>query len=130
MDVNQYAEYTKRKQSVLDQINESVAIEMKDAGSTAWALLNGITRYTNHMANFASKDDYIYADTGMFMNNRAQVHALKLLNEQIKGRSILHLKFFMITYLLRKEIKKEPIVLGITLFLDFAVVSILLHPVL
>lgn len=80
MDVNQYADYTKRKQSVLDQINESVAIEMKDAGSTAWALLNGITRYTNHMANFASKDDYIYADTGMFMNNRAQQHALQFLN--------------------------------------------------
>lgn len=80
MDIDKYADYSKRRQSILDQINESVAIEMKDAGDTAWALMNGITRYTNHMANFKNKEDFIYADAGMFMNNRAQHFAIELLN--------------------------------------------------
>lgn len=72
--------YSNRKQSVLDAINQSVAIEMKDAGATAWALLNGITRYTNHGAEYVSKDDYLFADSGMFMNNRAQHFAFEMLN--------------------------------------------------
>lgn len=80
LDPRQYADLTKKRQALLDTINESVAIEMKDAGETAWALMNGITRYTNHGAKYTSKDDYLFADAGMFMNNRAQRAAIQLLN--------------------------------------------------
>lgn len=80
LPMKQYADLSKRKQKILDAINQSVAIEMKDAGETAWALMNGITRFTNHFANFKSKDDFIYADSGLFMNNKAQKYAIELLN--------------------------------------------------
>jgi len=78
--MDQYANLTKRKQTILDKINESVAIEMKDAGATAWALMNGITHFTNHVASFDSKSDFIYADSGLFLNNKAQKFAIELLN--------------------------------------------------
>ena len=77
--MDQYANLTKRKQTLLDQINQSVAIEMKDAGTTAWALMNGITHFTNHVAT-KQKDDFIYADSGLFLNNKAQKFAIELLN--------------------------------------------------
>lgn len=81
MDMAKYSELTKRQQSTLDKINEAVAIEMKDAGATAWALLNGITRYTNHMATKGgSVEDYIYVDSGLILNEKAQVASFAMLN--------------------------------------------------
>lgn len=80
MDPKKYNEMTKRQQSTLDKINEAVAIEMKDAGATAWALLNGITRYTNHMATKGDVNDYIYVDSGLILNEKAQKESFALLN--------------------------------------------------
>lgn len=43
-----YKELTTRKRNILDRINQATAIEMQQAGATAYALLNGVTRYTTH----------------------------------------------------------------------------------
>ncbi|MBC7866242.1 MAG: DUF932 domain-containing protein [Gloeobacteraceae cyanobacterium ES-bin-316] len=80
MKMSDYANLSSRRQKMLDAINQSVAIEMKDAGASAWALLNGITRFTNHVANFDSKNDFLYADSGFFMNDRAQKAAYSFIN--------------------------------------------------
>lgn len=79
-DAKEYADMTTRSRNIFDRINEAVAIEQKDAGKSAWALLNGITRYTNHMVKHTAKDqlDYIYADSGMKMNNSAQQVAFEM----------------------------------------------------
>lgn len=78
LDMNNYADLKKRQQARLDEIFEAIAIEEKDAGFNAWALLNGITRYTNH--NVENSDDYVYAGSGLVMNNKAQKEAVALLN--------------------------------------------------
>lgn len=76
-----YADLSGQRQKLLDDINASVAIEMRDAGATAWALMNGITRYSNHVApKKGSLEDYIYADRGMFLNEKAQRYAIELLS--------------------------------------------------
>ena len=82
MKLSDYAQLTARKQRILDSINESVAIEMKSAGSTAWALMNGITHFTNHVASprNGNTTDFLYVDSGLFLNNKAQRFALELLN--------------------------------------------------
>lgn len=80
LDINQYNDLNTRSRNILDKINESVAIEMNDAGQTAWALLNGITRYTNHEVKktHADTQEYIYVGTGSSMNEDAQKYAYEL----------------------------------------------------
>lgn len=74
LDAKEYSEMSTRSRNIFDKINEAVAIEQQNAGNTAWALLNGITRYTNHMVKHTQTDkiDYIYADKGSKMNDVAQ----------------------------------------------------------
>jgi hypothetical protein len=46
--LDEYKELTVRKRNILDRINESVAREMNDHGSSVFALIQGVTRYTTH----------------------------------------------------------------------------------
>jgi len=68
-----------RTSNILDQINASVAIEEKNAGMTAFTLLNGITHYTNHVAKAKDRQTYLYSDRGMVLNDLAQKHAFDLI---------------------------------------------------
>ncbi len=67
-----------RSKNILDAINKSVLIEMQDAGENAWALMNSISRYTNHNTK-KNTEDFIYAGAGLKMNNLAQRHAFDLI---------------------------------------------------
>lgn len=85
IDATQYNELTTRSRNILDKINQAVAIEQREAGATAWALLNGITRYTNHMVKVGTdketliaKADFIYADSGAKTNDNAQKFAFEM----------------------------------------------------
>lgn len=64
-----------KKFAILDKINESIELEFSRTGETAFGLLQGITHYTNHVAN-SSKDvtneEYIRFYAGAKMNDRAQ----------------------------------------------------------
>lgn len=73
-DLKEYNDLNTRARNILDKINECVAIEQNDAGNTAWALLNGITRYTNHEVKKTYTDtlDYIYVGQGSNLNELAQ----------------------------------------------------------
>jgi hypothetical protein len=75
-----YADVSTRKKNIYDQINEAVAIEFGDTGSTVWGLLNGATRYTNHMASGSDKADYVLTRAGAKTNDLAQKLALELVN--------------------------------------------------
>ncbi len=79
-DIAEYNDMTTRSRNIIDKINQAVAIERKEAGATAWALLNGITRYTNHMVKRTETDriDYIYADQGSKLNDTAQHVAFEM----------------------------------------------------
>ena len=80
MNLKDYNALSTRSRNILDKINQSVAIEMQDAGATAWALLNGITRYTNHEVKSTNKEsfEYIYAGSGLNLNHDAQKVAFEM----------------------------------------------------
>lgn len=64
-----------KKVNILDRINESVALEFSRTGTTAFGLLNGITHYTNHVANNSkdiSDNEFIRFNNGFKLNNDAQ----------------------------------------------------------
>ncbi len=71
LDIHKSEEWTKQKQSTYDAINESIALEFDRTGSTLFGLYNGITHYTNHVANTNSREDYILVDSGSKLNDKA-----------------------------------------------------------
>ena len=82
LDMDKYNDMNKGRQEIMDAINNSVAIETNRAGWTAWGMLNGITHFTNHVAKprNGNTTDFLYANAGLFLNNKAQHFALELLN--------------------------------------------------
>lgn len=82
-DFNDPDQMNSKRQSILDKINESVALEFGRTGATMFGLLNGITHYTNHVANEGGKysdDEFIRFHSGYKMNNKAQQLAYAELN--------------------------------------------------
>ena len=64
-----------KKFNILDKINESIELEFSRTGATAFGLLQGITHYTNHVANGSktiSDEEYIRFFQGAKMNDKAQ----------------------------------------------------------
>lgn len=72
---------TNAEKRKIDSLSQAMEIEIDFADRTAWALLNGVTRYTNH--NLVQKDaldNFIYDGVGLKMNNKAQSLALEMFN--------------------------------------------------
>jgi len=64
-----------KKMNILDKINESIELEFQRTGATAFGLLQGITHYTNHVANSSttiSDEEYIRFHQGAKTNDLAQ----------------------------------------------------------
>lgn len=64
-----------RKLTILENISSSIALEFSRTGETAFGLLQGITHYTNHVANTSktiSNDEYIRFHQGAKTNDKAQ----------------------------------------------------------
>lgn len=73
-------ELGKVKLARLDELMGAIDREFTDNGKTAWGLLNGLTRATNHIwATEDSKLDYLTAGAGFRTNDKAQ----KFLNELV-----------------------------------------------
>jgi hypothetical protein len=79
MHKKEYSEYSKRKQNIFDDINQSVGLEFSRTGESVWGLYNGITHYTNHVAS-KNGEEFVMVDSGLEMNNKAQKFALELMN--------------------------------------------------
>lgn len=64
-----------KKMNILDKINESIELEFSRTGETAFGLLQGITHYTNHVANSSktiTDEEYIRFYQGAKLNDKAQ----------------------------------------------------------
>lgn len=64
-----------KKQNILDRINESIELEFERTGETAFGLLQGVTHYTNHVANSSktiTDEEYIRFYQGAKLNDKAQ----------------------------------------------------------
>jgi len=64
-----------KKMNILDKINESIELEFSRTGETAFGLLQGITHYTNHVANSSktiTDEEYIRFYNGAKLNDKAQ----------------------------------------------------------
>lgn len=64
-----------KKLNILDKINESIELEFSRTGATAFGLLQGVTHYTNHVANNSttiSDEEYIRFYQGAKLNDEAQ----------------------------------------------------------
>lgn len=80
--------YTKEKElstkakNILDNLIESIEREFKDSGSNVWGLLNGVTRYTNHVQQNRSNDklSHLFVDGGAKLNAKAEKEAILMLN--------------------------------------------------
>lgn len=72
-DFKNYKEAKHKTRSIMDKINESVAIEQRRTGTTLWGLLNGITYYTNHVASEGkNQQEYILFASGAKLNKKAE----------------------------------------------------------
>lgn len=67
-----------RMNSIIHDVNEAMAEEFAYGDRNIWTMLNGVTRYTNHMAVNAS-DEYITTATGRKTNDVAQQIALEMI---------------------------------------------------
>lgn len=64
-----------RKLTILENLENSIALEFSRTGETAFGLLQGVTHYTNHVANTSksiSNDEYIRFYQGAKTNDKAQ----------------------------------------------------------
>lgn len=64
-----------RKLTILENISESIALEFSRTGQTAFGLLQGVTHYTNHVANTSktiTDAEYIQFYQGAKTNDKAQ----------------------------------------------------------
>lgn len=64
-----------KKFNILEKIEESIAMEFERTGETAFGLLQGVTYYTNHVANSSktiSDAEYIRFYQGAKLNDKAQ----------------------------------------------------------
>lgn len=64
-----------KKYNILEKVEQSIQLEFERTGETAFGLLQGITHYTNHVANNSKKatnEEYIRFGTGFKTNTKAQ----------------------------------------------------------
>lgn len=65
-------ELGKVKLARLDSFMESIELEFKRTGATAWGLLNGATHFTNHVAETSDRNEYLYNGGGRLINAKAE----------------------------------------------------------
>jgi len=73
-----YSELGKVKSERLTAVNESIELEFSRTGATYWGLINGITHYTNHIAQTDNRDDYLLTGAGLKLNDTAQKLAFEM----------------------------------------------------
>jgi hypothetical protein len=72
-----------QKHKILESLETSIALEFERTGETAFGLLQGVTYYTNHVANGGKKhtnEEYIRYMQGAKTNDKAQDLIFEMLN--------------------------------------------------
>lgn len=72
-----------RKMTILETLETAIDLEMERTGETAFGLLQGVTYYTNHLANTSKKisnDEYVRHFQGAKTNDKAQELVFALLD--------------------------------------------------
>ncbi len=69
-DVAEYGELKTRSRNILDEINQSVAIEMQNTGANLFSLLQGVTRYTTHNLAGGNMEKILYSRANV-LNTKA-----------------------------------------------------------
>lgn len=64
-------EYSVRTKNKIDNLLDSIDMELSNRGFNQWALYNGITYYTNHVVNRKNKSTYLMFNEGRKLPNRA-----------------------------------------------------------
>lgn len=80
----QQGEISSRKKNQINDFATSLNTSIGEQGKTIWALFNGVTRYTNHMAAPVEQNkklDYLIANGGATISNKA-FEALKSFVEE------------------------------------------------
>jgi len=86
-----FPEKSKSKNDILlEKIDSSIKLEFERTGKTAFGLLQGVTHYTNHVANVKegnqkqkySNSEYIRFNAGVKINNKAQDLLFDLIKKQ------------------------------------------------
>ena len=72
INIDKKEEESTRSLNIYNELLHSIDIEFNRAGASAWGLLNGVTYYTNHVANAENRQDYILIDKGETLNRKAQ----------------------------------------------------------
>lgn len=70
-DVGGSDEVEGRKKNNIVKLGDAMVQEAELEGANLWAMFNGVTRYTNHMATKRSREDYVMVGAGAKMNNAA-----------------------------------------------------------
>ena len=86
-----------KNEALLEKIEESIKLEFYRTGQTAYGLLQGITHYTNHVANVKegnkkqkfSNSEYIRFNQGVKTNNKAQEVLFDLIKPRTNKRELV-----------------------------------------
>lgn len=73
---------TAKIENILSAFDESVELEFSRTGATAFGLLQGVTHYTNHVANRSktiTDEEFIRFHSGAKMNDKAQDFLFKMI---------------------------------------------------
>jgi hypothetical protein len=72
INIDKKEEESTRALNIYNDLLQSIEIEFRRTGASAWGLLNGVTHYTNHVATAENRQDYILVDKGETLNRKAQ----------------------------------------------------------
>ena len=77
-------EFSTRKINTMKTVAATIEGELDAKGSTLWGLFNGVTYYTNHIAQNSDKDDYVMLGGGYKTNLSAFNEVMKWIDENSK----------------------------------------------
>jgi hypothetical protein len=79
-NLTEYDELGKKSRTTIDNIRESIEIEISRTGATYFGLFNGFTHYVNHVQNGNDNNDHLYVSAGAKLQDKALTMALEMAN--------------------------------------------------
>ena len=85
---NKENDISTRKKNQAKEIADVLGAEIKSHGATLWGLFNGVTYYTNHVANKDKTEDYVMLGAGYDKNKKAFDEIMSYVNEIIANEDL------------------------------------------
>lgn len=77
-----------RKKNQVIAFGNAVRKSIQEQGNTVWALFNGVTRYTNHIAAPKEKKEYIMIGGGYDINNKSFNEIMAWIDERTEKKTV------------------------------------------